>query len=84
MSDALANLAAMTTPTVVIPAAEADPPAGKTQSWNCAGLLGVGQWYAQILAVDTAGNKSPRGGAVPFISADDVSPQAPSNLLVGP
>ena len=79
----LAALAVLTVPTAVVPAPELDPPLGKTGSWPCK-TLPLGQGYATVTAADTAGNESVRATVFPFILADDVSPQPPGNLLVGP
>ena len=78
-----AALNAMTTPVAVVTVAVPDPAAGATASWSCAGLP-IGQKYAQIDAVDTAGNRSGRSAVLPFELADDVSPQPPTNLRPGP
>ena len=77
------GLAAQTAPIAVVPAPEVDPPAGKTGAWPCKSLA-IGQWYVTVTAADTAGNESVRPAAFPFVLADDVSPQAPGSLLVGP
>lgn len=74
----LQDLAALTAPTAIVAAPELDPPAGKTMTWLGCRQLAVGQWYAQIDAVDTSGNRSARTvPPVPFVVRDAVSPQAP-------
>lgn len=78
-----AALAALTAPVAVVVAPELNPPAGKTAVWPCA-QLATGQWYAQVDAVDTSGNRSTRSGVSPFVSRDDVSPQAPDIPTFGP
>ena len=74
---------AMAAPVAVVPVAVPDPATGATASWSCAGLP-IGQKYAQVDAVDSAGNRSGRSAVLPFELADDVSPQPPTNLRPGP
>jgi len=74
-------LAALTAPVAVVPAPALDPPAGASGIWPCKSLA-PGQYYVQLDAVDTAGNRSVRSAVVPFVSADDVAPAAPTGLSV--
>lgn len=73
----------VTAPFAVVPAPELDPPAGRQGTWPCK-TLPIGQGAVTVTAVDTAGNESARSAVFPFILADDVSPQPPTNLLIGP
>ena len=75
--------ASLTAPVAVVAAPAPDPATGATASLSCKGLA-PGQYYAQVDAVDAAGNRSGRTPVVPFVSQDDVSPQAPTGLTVGP
>ena len=68
---------------IAVPAPATDPPAGASATWSCKALA-PGQYYVQVDAVDTLGNRSGRSAVVPFVSQDDVPPQAPSGLRVGP
>ena len=72
-----------TAPIAVVSAPAGDPPAAAIVTWPCKSLV-PGQYYVQVDAVDTAGNRSGRSPLVPFVSQDDVPPQAPSGLRVGP
>ena len=77
-------LAASTVPVATVLAPELDPPAGKTGTWPCK-TLPLGTGFMAVTAADTAGNESAKSGAFgPFVLADDVSPQAPSGLTLGP
>ena len=78
-----AAVAALTVPTAVVTAPELDPPAAKIGEWPCSALPAA-QYYAQVRARDTGGNASGRTPALPFVSQDDVSPQVPGNLRLGP
>lgn len=73
----------LTAPVAVVPATAADPAAGATASWSCVGLP-IGQQSAQVDAVNMTGKRSPRSAPFPFTVAADASPQAPSNLRLGP
>lgn len=80
------DVTTVTTPFLVIPAPEADPPAGKRMflavGW-CRGLP-VGQMYAQVEAVTLSGAVSARTAPYPFVSALDVLPLAPTNFQLAP
>ena len=75
--------ATVTAPIAIVPAPAQDPAAGATGTWPCK-TLPLGQGAVTVTATDTAGNESVRPASFPFILADDVSPQAPQNLQVGP
>lgn len=73
----------MAAPVAVVPAPSSDPVAGVSISWSCSHLP-LGQQYAQVDAVDLAGNRSTRTALLPFVLAEDVAPAAPTNLRIGP
>jgi len=73
-------------PMATVPAAEPDPIAARTATWDCSGLS-LGQKYIQFDAVNVNGTRSVRTAALPFLlKADppppDVGPSAPTGLSV--
>lgn len=84
VAPSLPALAALTSPTAIIAAPQLDPPAGATAIWTGCRQLAVGQFYMQVDAVDTSGNRSARSATAPFVLADAVSPQAPGTPTFGP
>ena len=71
------------TPFVTVPSATAAPAPNTTVTTPCT-TWPVGQRHTAVAAVDTAGNESVRSASFPFVLLDDVPPQAPSGLRVGP
>src|SRR3972149_2312668 len=67
--------------TVQAPAA--DPPTGATVQTPCPPGIPQGQNYATVIAVDTAGNPSPRSNESPFV-LDTVAPGGATGFTVSP
>lgn len=77
VATSVANLAAMATPTFVVPAANPDPVAGGVVTFTGIRNLAVGQWFMQVSAADISGNEGGRTASAPFFLQDDVSPSLP-------
>lgn len=83
VASSAAAVAALATPTYVVASPELDPATGRTVKWDCSNKLAIGQYYAQIDAVDTSGNRGGRTVVVPFVVRDAVSPQVPGLPVFG-
>ena len=71
------------TPFATVPSSTAAPAPNTTVTTSCK-TWPVGQRNTAVAAVDTTGNESVRSVSFPFVLQDDVPPQAPSGLRVGP